>query len=201
MWIGSPSEARLADVRARLADPPFRFAEVRARTDLIDTNAGDPLSQSILSALLAAALIGLTLSVGGLLLGATSDVRDESGQLADLEAQGMTPSMLRWQIVARTGWLAAAGGAAGVAVGVVLAVLATVVLALTPEGTVPIPPLTPVIPIVPIVVVALAVVGFVLAVVGVLVARRFDRGTPGARGVGGRRTPEAWRGQPEGGNG
>lgn len=201
MWIGSTSPERLVEVRARLADPPFRFAEVRARTDLVDASAGDPLSQSILSALLAAALIGLALSVGGLLLGATSDLRDETGQLADLETQGMTPSMLRWQVLARTGWLAVAGGVAGVAVGVVLAVLVTVVLALTPEGVVPIPPLTPVVPVAPIAVAAIGVVGFVLVVVGVLVARTFDRGTPGTRGAGGRRTPEAWREQPQGGDG
>ncbi len=201
MWIGGPSAERLADVRSRLADPPFRFAEVRSRTELIDRSAGDPLSQSILSALLAAALIGLALSVGGLLLGATSDLRDELGQLADLEAQGMAPSMLRWHVLARTSWLAVGGGLAGVAVGVVLAVLVTAVLALTPEGTVPIPPLIPVVPIVPVVAAALGVIGLVHAIVAVMVARMFDRTTPGERGAGGRRAPDAWHGQPEGGNG
>ncbi len=201
MWIASPSATRLIEARAQLADPPFRFAEVHARTDLVEASVGDPLSQSILSALFAAALIGLGLAVGGLLLGATSDLRDETGQLADLEAQGMTPSRLRWQVLARTGWLAIAGGVAGVAVGVVLAVLVTVVLDLTPEGVVPIPPLTPVIPVTPIATAALGVVGIVLVVVGALVTRAFDRGRPGARGPGGRQTPEAWREQPQGGNG
>ena len=201
VWISGPSPERLAEVRAKLTDPPFRFAEVQARADLIEHSAGDPLSQSILSALLAAALIGLTLAVGGLLLGATSDLRDESGQLADLEAQGFAPSNLRWHVLARTGWLAVGGGVAGVVVGIVLAVLVTSVLALTPEGTVPIPPLIAVVPIGPVMAAALGVVGFVLAVVAVMVARLFDRTTPGERGAGGRRAPEAWQGQPEGGNG
>jgi hypothetical protein len=201
VWIGSSSAERLGEVRSRLTDPPFRFAEVRSRIELIDQSTGDPLSQSILSALLAAALIGLALSVGGLLLGATSDLRDESGQLADLEAQGMTPSMLRWHVLARTAWLAGGGALAGVAVGVVLSVIVTAVLALTPEGTVPIPPLIPVVPIAPVVAAALGVVGIVLAIVSVMVARLFDRTTPGERGAGGRRAPDAWHGQPEGGNG
>jgi hypothetical protein len=195
VWIGSPNHERLAEVRARLADPPFRFAQIRERADLVARSAGDPLSQSVLSALLAAALIGLTLAVGGLVLGAISDLRDETGQLADLETQGMAPSGLRWHVLARSGWLAIGGGVAGVAVGVVLSVLVTAVLALTPEGTVPIPPLVPVVPVVPIVVATVAIVGLVLAVVAAFVARTFGRSAPGQRGAGGRRAPEAWYGQ------
>jgi hypothetical protein len=79
--------------------------------------------------------------------------------------------------------------------------LVTSVLALTPEGTVPIPPLVPIVPVGPIVAAALGVIAFVMAVVGAMVLRTFDRTTPGERGAGGRRAPEAWRGQPEGGNG
>ena len=141
MWIAAPNAQRLADVRAALAKKPFRFAEVTARDDLVAERAGDPLSQAIVWALLVAALAGLVLSVGGLLMGAVTDLRDERGELADLEAQGVPPSVLRWHALARTAWLAIGGVVAGLVAGVLLAVVITGALAIDSEGNLPIPPL------------------------------------------------------------
>ena len=106
MWITAPSPERLAAVRSALAEPPFRFAVVTSRADEVALRAGDPLSRAIVWALIVAAVAGLILSVGGLLLGAATDLRDERGELADLEAQGVPPSSLRWHALARTAWLA-----------------------------------------------------------------------------------------------
>jgi hypothetical protein len=186
MWLDLPDgdPAREAQVRAQLAKDPFRFAEVTSRIDLVAERAGDPLSRAIVWTLVVAALAGLALSIGGLILGTVTDLRDERGELADLEAQGLGPRSLRGHVMARTAWLAIGGGVAGLAVGVVLTVVVTAALALTAEGEAPIPPLIVVIPW-PII---LAIVGGVLAIVlGVawfLVRRSFGRRTLGERRAG-----------------
>ena len=55
----------------------------------------DPLARGTLLTLLAAALVALGLALVGVLLGVVSDVRDERGELEDLEAQGARPALLR----------------------------------------------------------------------------------------------------------
>jgi hypothetical protein len=186
MWIGLPDLATEASVRQALADDPFRFAEVTSRSDLVVERATDPLSRAILWTLLIAALAGLTLSIGGLILGTVTDLRDERGELADLEAQGVTPSALRALAVARTALLAVGGCAAGLVVGLLLTHVVTGALAVTAEGVAPIPPLAVVIPVLPI----LAIVGVVLVLVvgsATLLARRaYGRATLGERRAGGR---------------
>jgi hypothetical protein len=197
MWISAPNPDRLAEIRTALGHPPFRFAEVTSRADLVAERAGDPLSQAIIWALLVAAVAGLTLSVGGLVLGAVTDLRDERGELADLEAQGVPPSALRWHALARTAWLAIGGGVAGLAAGILLAAFATSALALDAEGRQPIPPLLVVLPTLPIAAVVIGVLVVVLGSVAWLARRTYGRATLGERRGGARRLAAAsWRGGP-----
>jgi hypothetical protein len=184
MWISAPSAQRLADVRAALAKNPFRFAEVTARDDLVAERAGDPLSQAIVWALVVAALAGLVLSVGGLLMGALTDLRDERGELADLEAQGVRPSVLRWHALARTAWLAIGGVLAGLVAGLLLAVVITGALAIDAQGNLPIPPLVVVLPPLPIIAVVGGVLIVVLGSVALLASRTYGRATLGERRAG-----------------
>jgi hypothetical protein len=186
MWITAPTAERLADVREALADRPFRFAEVTARSDLVAERAGDPLSQAIVWALVAAALAGLVLSVGGLVMGAITDLRDERGELADLEAQGVPPSALRWHALTRTAMLAIGGAMAGLVAGVALAYVAIGALAIDAEGRLPIPPLTVVLPPLPILAVVAVVLLTVLGTVAWLARRTYGRATLGERRVRGR---------------
>ena len=200
MWIAAPSPERLTEVRAALDRPPFRFAEVTARADLVATRSGDPLSQAIVWALVAAAVAGLALSIGGLVLGAVTDLRDERGELADLEVQGVPPSALRWHALARTGWLAVGGAVGGVAVGLLLAVVITAALAIDAAGTAPIPPLRVVLPLGTIALIVAAVLSLVVGSVAWLARRAFGRPTlaqrrTGRRDRGGDAT--AWRTDPE----
>lgn len=181
MWIGVPDPERLGAVRAALDAAPFRFAQVSARSDLVAERSGDPLSQAIVWTLIVAALAGLVLSIGGLLLGTVTDLRDERGELADLEAQGVPPTALRWHALARTAWLAGGGALAGIAVGVALTALITAALSLTAEGTTPIPPLAVVIPVVPMVAIVLGVLAAVLGGAAWLAARTYGRATLGER--------------------
>ena len=106
MWLRVPDATREAAVRTALGLSPFRFPAVTSRSDLVAAESGDPLSQAIVWALIAAAVAGLALSVGGVLLGAVTDLRDERGELADLEAQGVAPATLRQHALAKTAWLA-----------------------------------------------------------------------------------------------
>jgi hypothetical protein len=184
MWIAAPSPERLAETRAALGDPPFRFASVTARADLVAARSGDPLSQGIVWALVVAAVAGLILSVGGLVLGAVTDLRDERGELADLEVQGVAPSALRRHVVARSAWLAIAGTTAGLVVGTLLAIVVTGTLALDAEGLAPIPPLPVIVPVLPLVGLAVALVTGVLAVVIWLAGRTYGHPTLGERRTG-----------------
>jgi predicted lysophospholipase L1 biosynthesis ABC-type transport system permease subunit len=195
MWIAAPSPERLAETRAALADAPFRFAAVTAREDLVAARSGDPLSQAIVWALVVAAVAGLVLSVGGLVLGAVTDLRDERGELADLETQGVAPSALRRHVVARSAWLAIAGTTAGLVVGTLLAIVVTGSLALDAEGLPPIPPLRVVIPVLPLVGLAAALVTTVLAAVAWLAGRAYGHPTLGERRAGRDRAMRstAWR--------
>jgi hypothetical protein len=181
MWIGAPDPTRLPAIRAALAEEPFRFAEVTSRADLVTEREGDPLSRAIVWTLIVAALSGLALSIGGLLLGTVTDLRDERGELADLEAQGVTPSALRWHALARTAWLAIGGALAGVAVGIVLTVVVTGALALTAEGESPIPPLAVVIPVEAVLGIVAAVLILVLGAAALLARRAYGRATLGER--------------------
>jgi putative ABC transport system permease protein len=194
MWIGLPGPAQEAPVRAELGAEPFRFAAVTARSDLVAERAGDPLSRAILWTLVVAALAGLALSIGGLVLGTVTDLRDERGELADLEAQGVTPTALRWHAVARTTWLAVGGCAAGLAVGVALTYVVTGALAVTAEGIAPIPPLAVVVPVLPILAVVAGVLAVVIGAAAWLARRTYGRATLGERRANGRPTESgrAW---------
>ena len=198
MWLGVPDAARQASVRAALQLTPFRFPSVTARSDLVAAQSGDPLSQAIVWALIAAAAAGLILSVGGVMLGAVTDLRDDRGELADLEAQGVSPATLRWHALAKTAWLTGGGALVGLLVGVVLTVAVTAALAIDAAGTLPIPPLAVVVPLGQIVVLIAALVGLVLGLVGWLARRTYGartlgerRSDPAATGVGG---PAWWTG-------
>ena len=181
MWLATGSAARTAEVRAALAADPFRFATITDRAALVAERANDPLSQSVAWALVMAGLAGLVLSILGVILGAATDLRDERGELADLETQGVPPSGLEALVIARTAWLVIGGAIAGLAVGVVMTAVVTSALAVTAEGALPIPPFRVVVPILPIVGGVIVIATFVMVLVATL-ARRAYRGTTAGGG-------------------
>jgi hypothetical protein len=181
MWLDVPSPTREAEVRSALGLSPFRFPAVTSRADLVAAQSGDPLSQAIVWALIAAALAGLVLSVGGVLLGTITDLRDERGELADLEAQGLPPSTLRWHALAKTTWLTAGGVLAGILVGVALTAGVTSALAIGATGAEPIPPLAIVIPVLPLFLLGTGLLVLVLGLVAGLARRAYAARTLGER--------------------
>jgi hypothetical protein len=102
---------------------------------------GDPLARGSLALLLAAAVVGLVLAAVGVLLGVVGDRRDETGELFDLSAQGVTPAQLRRHLLLRALAVAVVGIGGGVAAGAVVSALVVAVVSVTAGAGTPLPPL------------------------------------------------------------
>ena len=179
LWLDvSPGEGQR--VEAALARRPFAVLATSSRAGAEEDARRDPLAHGTLLALGAAALVALMLAVTGLVLAVRADLRDDRGELADLEAQGATPDVLRRMIAARAGILGAVGVAGGIAAGLVLAVLVTRVVAVTARADAPEPPL--VTSADPLLLVLAALV--VVTVAGALVALTTSRAFGDPRGPG-----------------
>ncbi len=140
LWIDTTSGDQ-DEVEATLAKRPFAVLEKTSRAALEDDASRDPLGHGTLLALAAAALAALVLAAWGLVLAIRSDLRDDRGDLVDLEAQGATTRLLRNVVVARAVVVAAIGVVAGVVAGALLAVLVTRVVSVTARAEHPEPPL------------------------------------------------------------
>jgi hypothetical protein len=128
-------------VETVLSRRPFSALDKTSRAALEEDASRDPLGHGTLLALAAAALTALVLAVWGLVLAIRSDLRDDRGDLVDLESQGATTSLLRRVVVARAGVVAAIGVVAGIVAGTLLAVLVTRVVSVTARAQRPEPPL------------------------------------------------------------
>jgi FtsX-like permease family len=116
---------------AALRRPPFDVLEVRAHDALLADLRSEPLARGTLLTLAVAALAALALALVGLLLVVVSDLRDERGELFDLEAQGASPALLRRHLRLRTAFTAVFGLLGGIATGVILAALVVALVTLT----------------------------------------------------------------------
>ena len=182
MWIRTTDAATSVRVADALSRAPFRSATVVDRVAIAADRTTDPFAAALVLALLAAAATGLVLAGLGLVLGVGADLRDETGELADLETQGLTTRVLRQLAQARTLLLTAGGVLAGLVVGLALAVLATSTLALAAGATVAIPELRLVLPWPALLVAALVPVGAAILAVAVLSRRgRWAADAPAGR--------------------
>jgi hypothetical protein len=102
---------------------------------------GDPLARGSLALLVAAAVVGLLLAAVGVLLTVVADRRDESGELFDLEGQGVTPAGLRRHVLLRASTVAGVGLAFGLGAGAVVSALVVSVVTVTAGAGTPVPPL------------------------------------------------------------
>jgi len=131
IWIGAPDEEDARAVGRELRRPPFDVLAVSSRLALADELAADPLSRGALVVLAGAAVGSLILALLGLLLLLAADVRDERGELLDLEAQGAGPATLRRHLRLRGGLVAALGLAGGVGAAAALAALVVALVTVT----------------------------------------------------------------------
>ena len=121
--------------------PPFDVLHVTTRQGVESRLAADPLARGSLLALVVAALAGVGLALAGLFLVVVADLRDERGELFDLEAQGATPTTLRRHLRLRALLLVAFGLVGGIVTGAVLGVLVVSLVEVTANATAPQPPL------------------------------------------------------------
>ena len=183
LWLGVPASSAVR-VAQELGRPPYSALDVSSRRAVERSLQDDPLARGLVLALAAGAVLALLLALAGLLLAVTSDLRDEQGTLADLEAQGLAPGGLRLHVRLRAAMLVAAGLVGGVGVGAAL--VAAVHDALLTAATIgdPVPPLQTAVPWASLVVgVALLATVAGLAVEGPL--RLALRGASPRRGPGG----------------
>ena len=134
VWIGAPNERQRDELAATLARPPFEVLAVESRTALERSLRYDPLARGTLLTLLAAALVALGLALVGVLLGVVSDVRDERGDLDDLEEQGARPALLRRVVRLRSFVVVGVGLVGGLVTAALLGVLVVDLVAVTADA-------------------------------------------------------------------
>ena len=117
------------DGRSRRARRSRHSAATRSRVDRLPCCSWPPSS-------------GSRSRPSAILLGVVGDRRDETGELFDLEAQGVTPAELRRHLLLRALVVAVVGIAAGVAAGAVVSALVVAVVSVTAGAGSPLPPLT-----------------------------------------------------------
>jgi hypothetical protein len=130
-----------SDAPALLQQEPFTRLAVTSHAERLHELRSDPLARGTLAILTATALAALVLALVGLLLTVVTDLRDESGELFDLQAQGVTIRELRRYLRVRAALVALAGVAGGVATGAILVALVSSVVEVTAGATAPLPPL------------------------------------------------------------
>jgi hypothetical protein len=140
-WLGLRDPRRAAVVDSALASKPFDVLAIESRRALEADARRDPIAHGTLIALAAAAAVALLLALAGILLTVLGDLRDERGELFDLEAQGASPSLLRRIVRLRAAAVAVGGLAAGALTGIALAAVVTDLVALTARATAAEPPL------------------------------------------------------------
>ncbi len=140
LWLGAPDGIR-GELAARLARPPFDVLGMRSQADLLEELRADPLARGTLLALVGAAAAALALALVGLLLGLVADLRDESGELFELEAQGADPTTLRRHLRLRAAGTVLFGLAGGLGAGAVLTSLVVGLVTLTAGAAAAEPPL------------------------------------------------------------
>ena len=101
----------------------------------------DPLARGALLTLAGTAAVALLLALLGLLLSVVGDVRDERGELFDLEAQGAAPATIRAHLRLRALLVASFGIAGGIVLGAILSSLVISLVSVTASAAEPEPPL------------------------------------------------------------
>ena len=140
----------------------------------------DPFAIGIVWGLAIGAIAGLLLSLLGVLLAASSELRDERGELWELEAQGTTPRSLTSLVVLRTVAMCAVGTVTGIVLGVVLGWFVASAVGLGGEGSIPVPSLALVAPWDVIVLIAAVLLLVIGLAVYALTRRHFGRSSLGA---------------------
>ena len=179
VWLGLRNPNRATAVDRALAAKPFDVLAIESRRALEADARRDPIAHGTLIALAVAAAVALLLALAGILLTVVGDLRDERGELFDLEAQGASPSLLRRIVRLRAATIAVAGLVAGALTGVALAAVVTDLVGLTARATAAEPPLVLAVDVVAVLGAAAIYVVIAAALVVVVTRRAFTAAVPG----------------------
>ena len=172
--LGTPDELWVA------GSTPPRAPElaVASRAATLAQLRADPLARGALLTLAGTAAVALLLALVGLVLSVVGDVRDERGELFDLEAQGASPATIRTHLRLRAGLVAIFGVTGGVILGTILSTLVISLVSVTASAAEPEPPLVLALdwPLL-----AIAFVGYVVAAVLLVGAATILRGRAPSR--------------------
>ena len=141
IWIEAATPAGKSAAGERLRGPPFDVLAVTEQDRVEDSLADDPLARASSLLLFAAAVVAVVLAFLGLALAVVSELRDERGELVDLEAQGLGPAKLRRYLRIRAAAVLGFGLAGAATLGLALSSLVLSVVLLTANATEPMPPL------------------------------------------------------------
>ena len=139
--LGTPNDARTDEVVTRLQQGLFPRLVIVSRPAIEATRTSDPFAIGVVWGLIIGAIAGLVLSLVGVLLATASELRDERGELWELEAQGTTPRSLVRLVLVRTISMSAVGTVTGIAMGVALGWFVANSVGVGAEGSTPNPPL------------------------------------------------------------
>jgi ABC-type antimicrobial peptide transport system permease subunit len=114
---------------------------VQSQAETLARLQADPLARGALLTLAGTAAVALLLALLGLVLSVVSDVRDDRGELFDLEAQGAAPATIRAHLRLRALLVAAFGIIGGLALGAILSALVIALVSVTASAAEPEPPL------------------------------------------------------------
>jgi ABC-type antimicrobial peptide transport system permease subunit len=151
---------------------------VTSRADTLARLEADPLARGALLTLAGTAVVALVLALLGLVLSVVGDVRDDRGELFDLEAQGASPATIRTHLRLRAALVAAFGVLGGLGLGAILSALVISLVSVTASAAEPQPPLRLSLDV-PLIV--LAAVGYVAAAALLVGAATMLRGRAPAR--------------------
>lgn len=135
--LGTTNELWLNSTRA----PRVPQVSVQSHAETLARLQADPLARGALLTLAGTAAVALLLALLGLLLSVVGDVRDDRGELFDLEAQGAAPATIRAHLRLRALLVAAFGIAGGLALGAILSALVIALVSVTASAAEPEPPL------------------------------------------------------------
>lgn len=140
LWLDAP-RGHERQLDAALHKPPFDVLQVTSYRRVLAAQESNPLARGTLYTLVGAAIVALVLALVGLLFVVVSDIRDERGELFDLEAQGASPATLRTHLRLRTAFVATVGALGGAATGAALGALIIALVTLTAGAGAAEPPL------------------------------------------------------------
>jgi hypothetical protein len=138
VWIEDPAPGR---VGTELERPRFRVLDVTSRETLAATSRSSTVARAARLLLAAGALAGLALTLLGVALAATTELRRRRGELLDLEAQGMEPRALAAFVRLRILLVSAVGACVALAAGIVLSLLVVETVRIALGDSSPDPPL------------------------------------------------------------